>query len=147
MNGKKKEKKSGSVWGIVITAAALLASLADDPDSSAIVIFLLIVAAVIFAVRKAKKKTAKNAPMSAAQKSPSYTGAARPQPQRTAAAAPAMRAKPETRSSAYHNHDSIAAGGRVAESEQEHWKRQLDGFIQAGLIDREEYRMLLERRK
>lgn len=45
-----------------------------------------------------------------------------------------------------HSHDRLQ-GYRGDESGMEHWKKQLDGFLAAGIIDRSEYRALLERRR
>ncbi len=47
---------------------------------------------------------------------------------------------------AAHSHDQLQ-GYRGNESAYEHWKKQLDGFLAAGIIDRSEYRVLLERRR
>ena len=47
---------------------------------------------------------------------------------------------------AAHSHDRIT-GYRGEESGSEHWKKQLDGFLEAGIIDRSEYKVLLERRR
>ena len=49
-------------------------------------------------------------------------------------------------SSAAHSHDRLQ-GFRGDENPAEHWKKQLDGFLEAGIIDRSEYRVLLERRR
>lgn len=46
---------------------------------------------------------------------------------------------------AQHSHDRLQ-GYRGDENNAEHWKKQLDGFLAAGIIDRSEYRTLLERR-
>ena len=45
-----------------------------------------------------------------------------------------------------HSHDRLQ-GYRGEESGMDHWKKQLDGFLEAGIIDRSEYRALLERRR
>ena len=45
----------------------------------------------------------------------------------------------------HHSHDRLQ-GYAGNESAAEHWKKQLDGFLAAGIIDRSEYRTLLERR-
>ena len=47
---------------------------------------------------------------------------------------------------AAHSHDRLQ-GYRGDEDKTEHWKKQLDGFLEAGIIDRAEYRVLLERRR
>ena len=47
---------------------------------------------------------------------------------------------------AAHSHDRLQ-GYRGDEDKTEHWKKQLDGFLEAGIIDRAEYRTLLERRR
>lgn len=54
---------------------------------------------------------------------------------------------PTRRSPAVHSHDRISGYTVGSCSDLEHWKRQLDGFLEAGIIDRAEYRVLLERRK
>ena len=46
-----------------------------------------------------------------------------------------------------HSHDRVTGYQVGTEDEQEHWKKQLDGFLAAGIIDRSEYRVLLERRR
>lgn len=46
-----------------------------------------------------------------------------------------------------HSHDQVTGYRLGAEDAQEHWKKQLDGFLAAGIIDRSEYRVLLERRR
>jgi len=46
-----------------------------------------------------------------------------------------------------HSHDRVTGYPVGTENEQEHWKKQLDGFLAAGIIDRSEYRVLLERRR
>ena len=45
---------------------------------------------------------------------------------------------------AAHSHDRLQ-GYAGNESSAEHWKKQLDGFLAAGIIDRSEYRVLMER--
>lgn len=45
-----------------------------------------------------------------------------------------------------HSHDRLQ-GYAGNEKSDEHWKKQLDGFLAAGIIDRSEYRTLLERRR
>ena len=47
---------------------------------------------------------------------------------------------------AAHSHDRLQ-GYHGEESGADHWKKQLDGFLEAGIIDRSEYRVLLERRR
>ena len=47
---------------------------------------------------------------------------------------------------AQHSHDRLQ-GYAGDENGAEHWKKQLDGFLEAGIIDRSDYRALLERRR
>ncbi len=47
---------------------------------------------------------------------------------------------------AAHSHDRLQ-GYTGNESGLEHWKKQFEGFLEAGIIDRSEYRVLLERRR
>ena len=53
---------------------------------------------------------------------------------------------PMSGQSVQHSHDRLS-GYRGEESGLDHWKKQLDGFLEAGIIDRSEYRALLERRR
>ena len=46
-----------------------------------------------------------------------------------------------------HSHDRLTGPTDSVGDAAEHWKRQLDSFLEAGLIDRAEYRALLERRR
>ena len=46
-----------------------------------------------------------------------------------------------------HSHDQVTGYKLGAESAEEHWKKQLDGFLAAGIIDRSEYRVLMDRRR
>ena len=45
-----------------------------------------------------------------------------------------------------HTHDRIdTISYDVNESEEEHYRKQLNGFLKAGIIEKEEYRLLLQR--
>lgn len=44
-----------------------------------------------------------------------------------------------------HSHDRLSAVNVSRETGMEHWKHQLDDFLKAGIIDRAEYNVLLER--
>lgn len=45
-----------------------------------------------------------------------------------------------------HTHDRIdSVSYDVNETEAEHYRKQLDGFLKAGIIEKEEYRILLQR--
>ncbi len=44
-----------------------------------------------------------------------------------------------------HSHDRLTENYHHPESGLEHWKIQLDGFLKAGLIDKKEYAVLMER--
>ena len=46
-----------------------------------------------------------------------------------------------------HSHDRLSGYTAGSENADDHWKKQLDSFLEAGLIDRAEYRVLLERRR
>lgn len=49
-----------------------------------------------------------------------------------------------------HSHDRLAQGNTAQNCEDDellHWKKQLDSFLESGVIDRSEYRTLLERYK
>ena len=49
--------------------------------------------------------------------------------------------------SARHSHDRLQGYADGSCPPEEHWRRQLDGFLAAGIIDRSEYRVLMERRR
>ena len=53
---------------------------------------------------------------------------------------------PMSGQSVQHSHDRLS-GYHGEESGADHWKKQLDGFLEAGIIDRSEYKALLERRR
>ena len=53
---------------------------------------------------------------------------------------------PMSSQSVQHSHDRLQ-GYHGEESGMDHWKKQLDGFLEAGIIDRTEYKALLERRR
>ena len=44
-----------------------------------------------------------------------------------------------------HSHDRLSRQAAANCSVDEHWKAQLDGFLKAGIIDRKEYAVLMER--
>ena len=43
-----------------------------------------------------------------------------------------------------HNHDRIGSP-TVRETEKEHYRKQLDGFLKAGIIEKSEYRILMQK--
>ena len=46
-----------------------------------------------------------------------------------------------------HSHDRLSGYTDGSCGDEEHWRKQLDGFLAAGIIDRSEYKVLLEKRK
>jgi len=50
-------------------------------------------------------------------------------------------------STSVHSHDRLNTKGTVHENREglDHYRIQLDGFLQAGIIDKEEYRVLYEK--
>ena len=58
----------------------------------------------------------------------------------------ASSVSPMSAQSVQHSHDRLS-GYHGEESGFDHWKKQLDGFLEAGIIDRAEYTALLERRR
>lgn len=136
-NSKNKKKKgSGGLWAL-IALAVLFFNLLGEADSGELryvlwrlrhvdptvviaivtVVIAVAIAGVAFAAKKAR----------AAESKP-VSRAAQPRP------------------AAQHSHDRIQ-GYTGSEDGYEHWKKQLDGFLAAGLIDRKEYMALLERRR
>ena len=45
-----------------------------------------------------------------------------------------------------HSHDRLSGYTDGSCGDEEHWRKQLDGFLAAGIIDRSEYKILLEKR-
>ena len=64
----------------------------------------------------------------------------------SAARGGASSVSPMSGQSTQHSHDRLS-GYHGEENGYDHWKKQLDGFLEAGIIDRSEYRALLERRR
>ena len=122
---QKKEKKSGSgstIFWIIVIAAVVASTIGDlrYTDEEAMWIGIITIAAVIFCwfVLSAAKK------QHGGKKND-------PRPGRT---------KTE------HTHDRIDTEHYSAtESPYQHYKTQLDGFLKAGIIEKSEYRVLLER--
>ena len=53
---------------------------------------------------------------------------------------------PRERKEDIHTHDRIdRVSYNVNETEAEHYRKQLDGFLKAGIIEKEEYRILMNR--
>ena len=141
-NKQQKPKKKGSgLWAFVILALIAFFNTADfdelsyrisrffrtgrlSPDSAVFVIAAaVILAVVLLLVTLARAKTVREAKRFDGIRS--FGGG-------TAKA---------------HSHDQVTGYKLGAESGEEHWKKQLDGFLAAGIIDRSEYRTLLERRR
>lgn len=59
---------------------------------------------------------------------------------------PSAAVSPMSGQNVQHSHDRLS-GYRGDENAADHWKKQLDGFLEAGIIDRSEYKVLLERRR
>lgn len=49
-------------------------------------------------------------------------------------------------SATLHSHDRLSGYTDGSCGDEEHWRKQLDGFLAAGIIDRSEYKVLLEKR-
>ena len=141
-NKQQKPKKKGSgLWAFVILALIAFFNMADfeelsyrisrffrtgrlSPDSAVFVIAAaVILAVVLLLVTLARAKKVREAKRFDGIRS--FGGG-------TAKA---------------HSHDQVTGYKLGAESGEEHWKKQLDGFLAAGIIDRSEYRTLLERRR
>ena len=152
---QKKKKKGSGFWGLAVLLIIWAINALDSEkirrffsrlqwsirtgrlgvDGRAAVTALAVVigllALVIFVSVLAKKAREKR-----------FDGIRRAPGARTAGSGSAVRGG----SSAAHSHDQLQ-GYRGDESAAEHWKKQLDGFLEAGIIDRSEYRVLLERRR
>lgn len=141
MNSKNKKKKTGGAAWAAIAAVILIVNMLDGLDEGdlhffflrlrhnptlAIAILAVVISVVIavIALAAAKRRSADAVNAHKATRSETYGGG----------------------TAAQHSHDRIQ-GYTGGENEYEHWKKQLDGFLAAGIIDRKEYQALLERRK
>lgn len=146
---QQKKKKKGGLWGVVIVLA-IWAINRIDPDkiqrffsrlswmirtgrvdskalvaSLATVIGLVVLVVIVCAIAKSAKDKR-------------FDGIKR---RRDATAVSPMSSQ-----SVQHSHDRLQ-GYHGEETGMDHWKKQLDGFLEAGIIDRTEYKALLERRR
>ena len=141
-NNGKNRKKSGGAWALLALALVWLFNSLDgdklqlffrrirwmlqtgrlpmDGEILAVIFSVAVLILVTVVLVRVVKKAAEN----------------------RADAAPARRGG----TAEHHSHDRIQ-GYVGGESGYMHWKKQLDGFLAAGLIDRKEYNELLERRK
>ena len=130
-NIKKTEAKTkgkGIGWAVIFVIAVLAElgenlSSADEDVLIGVIIVIAVIAVFIAIISKIKKSKA-----------------ARTFPNRT----------PLSGASAYqykeHNHDRFSGEMyHVSENSYEHYKVQLDGFLKAGIIEKEEYGLLLRR--
>ena len=139
----KKKKNSGGAWGLIVLAVIWIINRIDFDDlgrvfsrlrrsfrtgnfnlndrafvtAAAVVVALVVLIVAVVAIAKRAKEKR-------------FDG---------------VRAK-SGGTAAAHSHDRLQ-GYAGNESGFEHWKKQLDGFLEAGIIDRSEYRALIERRR
>lgn len=118
----KKEKKKGSWLSVFIVMMVTAAIAAEDSDEVKAIIILAIVAAVIgfiiFAVVSSAKKGSGNID--------TFSG---------------------TKNKNVHSHDrlTVSSSELMECNGLDHYKKQLDGFLSAGIIDRSEYNVLLQK--
>lgn len=119
---KKKKKKSGGFAALVILVIAVVNNLVEAIDNRelenagiAVLIGIALLTTVIVLIKILKGR--------ATETSTGY------------------RSQPE------HSHDRLhpAKSSAVCDDDMTHWKKQLDGFLAAGIIERSEYKTLLER--
>ena len=140
MNQKKKKKGGAGAWA-VIAAVIIIVNMINSVDeweirrffmqlrhnpTLAIAILAIVISVVIALIALAANK------------------------KRMAADQPVRRSSTAARSggtAAQHSHDRIQGYTAGSEDAYLHWKKQLDGFLAAGIIDRKEYIALLERRR
>lgn len=142
MTEPNKKKKKGSVWGWVILFYIIFSAIMEDlPDDIVAVVIvlgiLLLVCAIAVVVVKRKRKAASIPP----QERFAMPGSERyaDKPRERAPRENVFSSQPQ------HNHDRLTNTGHKPESGFQHWKTQLDGFLEAGLIDKAEYKLMLER--
>lgn len=127
---KDKKKKNPSIKGILLIGLVMIvSSLAEFLENArlagvaGVAVFVIVFAVIlILAVKEAKKKKGSSRPgVSSIRKDLSF-------------------------SEKLHSHDRLDSNRivRCADGYQ-HWINQLDGFLDAGLIDRSEYRALIEK--
>ncbi len=146
MNDKKKKKTGAGGW-VGLALAILLVNLIEQVDERSLRLFFLrlrhspvlviAIVAIVISVVIALTALAANKRLNA-EKSPRSTSTG------NAADRPVRRA---VSTGAQHSHDRIQGYTTGSEDGYTHWKKQLDGFLAAGIIDRKEYQALLERRK
>jgi len=117
---QENKKKSKFPVGLIVLICMVISGLAEG-DSDAVIGIVaigIVVAAIRFLIKLAKK--------------PGKDGRV---------------TRSAVDSQGYHSHDRLeVSSARVRRCEGiDHWKEQLDGFMKAGLIDRAEYNVLLER--
>lgn len=118
----KKEKKKGSWLSVFIIIMVAAAVASEDSEVLKVSIILAIVVAVVgfmvFAVAGAAKKGSGNID--------TFSG---------------------TKNKNVHSHDrlTVSSSELMECNGLDHYKKQLDGFLSAGIIDRSEYNVLLQK--
>lgn len=127
--GNKKPKFN---FLIFIFVSAMVRALADGTHTPVIIVLLVLlamVAGVLLAIKQGK-----------IQKE-SFRG--------TAVSSLVQRAvSVRGDNSSQHNHNRLELGNSAEQCDDDdflHWKKQLDGFLQAGLVDKKEYQVLLKK--
>ena len=127
MDKKKSDKKQKGIGALVVGLILVLSSageLLEDSDAAAAVIFFVIIIAV-FAVLAAGKLSKKKKGSSAVQQE---------------------RVNFRSLSTDFnHSHDRLEVGTSRCKDGYEHWINQLNTFLAAGIIDKAEYRALLQK--
>ena len=148
---QKKKKKGSGIWGLIFLAVVFAINRLDidnirrffsrlrwelrtgrlDLNSRAAVSALAVVIGLValIVIVSVVAKSAKNKRFDGVRT------------RRSSAAVSPMSGQNVQRS-----HDRLS-GYRGDENAADHWKKQLDGFLEAGIIDRSEYKVLLERRR
>lgn len=120
-NQKKKSTSGAGIW-ILIIVIALISNIADSNGSSsgvlaAVFFFIFIFIAVFLLIKRAKAK-----------KQGSAYGTHAP-----------------ASGTSVHSHDRITGYTDNSCDGLTHWKKQLDGFLKAGIIDKNEYNTLMRK--
>ena len=126
-NNKPKQSKGSLLPILAILAFLLLRSTRGDPQKLAVIAPLIVLFCVIAVISAARKKGGAK---------PAAKRSAQPAPARAGGAVPRAGRRGDEAEEAVRCHHS---------SGKQKYIEQLDGYLSAGLIDRDEYRVLKER--
>ena len=157
---KQNKKKKSNPLAFIIALILIIAQIADTAkaDGAGVIIAFIVIIAVIacfipLIIRKMKSGSSANSGLDKLRENAAgYRNAATAARERANArsASPEIgRSRTGVRLNAApeeHSHDRAAGYEDFSCTPDEHWKKQLDGFLANGIIDRAEYRFLMKKR-